>query len=118
MAVLVPDDGNISRFQTVNHVRLAIGGGIEVALAVGASSYNRLPIWRNCKRGCIDPFGGNRLWCSSGKFLRIESHPFPRLVAGEDKALAVGKPARPLVIDRIVGERLGFTGPGGQQPEL
>ena len=50
--------------------------------------------------------------------LRIKTDTFSRFIPRKDKALAARQPARPLVVDRIVSERLGFTRAGGQEAEL
>ena len=116
--ILIPTDRQVSRFQTLHDSRIASSRRVKVALFIGTDTDNLLAIRRNRKRRGVDALGGNRCWFSFYNILGIEPHSVSRFVARESKALSIRKPARPLVVDGIVGQRFGFTRPGGQKPEL
>src|SRR5580700_986886 len=116
--VLTPIDRYVAGFHAAHGSRLTSGGRVEVAFLVGTNSNNHLAVGRNRKVLCIDAFGRDGLRFSSRNILHIKAHAAPWFVARKNEALAVRKPPRPLMVNRIGGQRLSFTCAGGQQPEL
>src|SRR5579863_1171332 len=106
MAVLTPVDGNVSGFHAVHRSSISTCGGEKIALLIRTNAHDRLTIGRDSESLGINAFGRYRLWLASRNILGIEAHAVLRFVSGENEVLAVGEPARPLMVDGVVGQRL------------
>src|SRR5271157_2424642 len=117
-AVGGPADGLLGGFEAGDGGGIAAVDGIQITFLIGTDACDKASVRRNREVGSIHAFRGDGQGLAAVHVLNIEPHTVAGFASGKDKMLAVGQPARGVVINGIAGQSFRFACAGGQQAKL
>ncbi len=118
LCVVTPLNRLLSHLNAWNGLRFSACNRIEIRLFIRPNANHLLTVRRKDQNERIDSLRRDRHRLSLGGILEVNTGSVTWFLAGENEAPAIWKPPRPAVIDGVVSERLGLTGPGRKKNEL